>query len=67
MTVNERDSVRDISHNSPNTIDIKARCLNILFKILVAELHIDKIVRVNDTQAENGNEVLVAVATQLPD
>ena len=41
--------------------------MNILFKTLVAELYIDKIVRVNDTQAENGNEVLVAVMAQLQD
>ena len=67
MTVNERDPVGDISHDTPNTIDLKVRSLNILFKTHVAELHIDEIVRINGTQAENGNEVLVTVAAQLPD
>jgi hypothetical protein len=66
LAVNERDSVGDISHDTPNTIDLKVRSLNILFKTFVAELHIDKIVRVNDTQAENCNDVLVAVAAQFP-
>jgi hypothetical protein len=41
--------------------------MNILFKTLVAKLHIEKIVRVDDTRAENGNEVLVAVMAQLQD
>ena len=65
--MNERDAVSDISHDTPNTIDLYVRCLNILFKIPVAELHIDEIVRVNDTHTKNCDEVLVAFATQLPD
>ena len=67
MTMNERNSVGDISHDNPNTIDLHARCLNILFKTLVTELHIDKMVRVNDTHTENCDKVLIAFATQLPD
>ena len=67
MTMNERDAVGDISHDTPNDIDLHNRCLNIMFKTLVAELHIDIIVRLNGTQAENCNEVLVAVTAQLPD
>ena len=68
MLMNESYSLRDISHDGPNTVDPKFCCLNILMEVHVTEFHVDEIVNgVKVTHVENCHEVFAIFAADLSD